>query len=106
MSSHPVNKVDSLRAFYKALTRHSSNESLSELKEIKNELKVANDLKINEEQNTNASGSPYLKDQDFYKKEVFFNSPKETDWKKVKSSEELKQDALAFTKLRKLNILE
>lgn len=53
---------------------------------------------------TNATGSPYLSDQNFQLKEVLFNSPAETQWKEVKSYEATRNIS-AFTNLKKLNIL-
>jgi hypothetical protein len=53
---------------------------------------------------TNATGSPYLSDQNFQLKQVLFNSPAETEWKEVKSFEQTRNIS-AFTNLKKLNIL-
>jgi hypothetical protein len=101
-----IKKIDSLRNFYKGQSSYTNNETVGELREIKNELKVANDLTIIEEEKiTNASGSPYLKDQPYYNKDVILGSIKETDWKEVKSYEDAKQEVIIFRNLRKLNII-
>jgi hypothetical protein len=70
------------------------------------ESKLAEEITITIEEPaiTNATGSPYLSDQSFQLKEVFFNSPAETQWKEVKSYEATRNIS-AFTNLKKLNIL-
>ncbi len=101
-----IKKVETLRAYYKATTAYTSNEQTRELREIANELKVANDLKEEaDEKITNATGSPYLKDQPWYKKDVVLNSEKQEDWRDVKSYEDARQEVLIFKNLKKLNIL-
>lgn len=101
-----IKRVDMLRNLYRATTPSTSSETVSELKQIKNELKIANDVKAREEdQITNATNSPYLKDQPWYNKDVIANSEKETDWREVKSYEEAKNEVLIFRNLRKLNII-
>lgn len=101
-----IKRVDLLRNLYKASTGYSSDKTVSELKEIKNELKIANDVKAREEDViTNATNSPYFKDQPWYNKDVIAGSEKETDWREVKSYEEAKNEVLIFRNLRKLNII-
>ncbi|QDK41529.1 hypothetical protein DOM21_08705 [Bacteriovorax stolpii] len=102
-----VRKLDLLRGFYRAQARASGSES-SELKEIASELKIANELKAQEEvEITNATGSPYLQDQSWQKKGVLLGSAEETDWKKVKSYEEAHDKTLPLSRenLKKLNII-
>lgn len=100
-----IRKIDLLRSFYRSQNYGSSNE-LRELKEIKNELKVANDLRAREDEEiTNATGSPYLEDQPFQRKEVLFGSARETEWKDVPSYEETRNKTLAFRNLKKLNVI-
>lgn len=102
-----VRKLEILRSFYRAQSRASGNEN-SELKDIANELKAANDLKAEEEvEITNATGSPYLQDQPWQKKGVLLGSAEETDWKKVKSYEETHDKTLPLSRenLKKLNII-
>lgn len=104
--SNGINKVDLLRNAYRANTLSGSSAEERVLQEIKNELKIANDLKVTDEEPiTNATGSPYLEDQSFQRKEVLFGSARETEWKNVKSYEETRNKTLAFTNLKRLNIL-
>lgn len=101
-----IKRVDLLRNLYKASSTYSNDKTVSELKEIKNELKIANDMKAHDEDAvTNATNSPYLKDRPWYNKEVIAGSEKETDWREVKSYEEAKNEVLIFRNLKKLNIL-
>ncbi len=101
-----VIRLDLLRSFYRAESRLKGNDNL-ELKDIANELKIANDLKASDDdaEISNATGSPYLQDQRFQRKNVLFGSAEETDWKTVKSYEETRNKTLVFTNLKKLNIL-
>jgi hypothetical protein len=101
-----IKKVDTLRNNYKAQTPYSSDEQVRELRNIANEIKVSNDLAAgSNDKVNNATGSPYLKDQPFYNKDVILGSTKETDWREVKSYEEAKNEVLIFKNLRRLNII-
>lgn len=101
-----IKKVDFLRSFYRAQGGVSHNELVREIKELKNEIHIANDIKAEgDAKPTNATGSPYLQDQPFQLKNVLFNSPQETEWKDVPSYEQTRENALAFRNLKKLNIL-
>lgn len=100
-----IRKIDLLRNLYRAQTAYSNNETVSELRQIKSELKLANDLTVEESPPTNATGSPYLQDQPFQLKNVLYNSPQETEWRDVPSYEQTRENALAFRNLKKLNIL-
>lgn len=102
-----INNIERLRSFYRSRTLNNSGNAVeSGLKEIVSELKIANDLKAREEAPiTNATGSPYLEDQPFYRQEALFGSPRETEWKKVPSYEETRNKSLSFALLKKLNVL-
>jgi hypothetical protein len=105
-NSNELKKVDTLRKLYKAQTPYSSDEQVRELRKIANELKISNYLTAGKDQQiTNATGSPYLKDQPYYNKDVTLGSEKETDWREVKTYEEAKNEVLIFKNLRKLNII-
>lgn len=104
--SDPIKKVELLRNLYRAQNSGGNNEILRELKQVNNELKIANDIRVRTEKAiTNATGSPYLEDQTFQQAEVRYNSPRETEWKEVKSYEENRQNALVFRNLKRLNII-
>ncbi|MBC7427951.1 MAG: hypothetical protein H7336_05010 [Bacteriovorax sp.] len=104
--NNSIKKVETLRNLYKAQTPYSSDEQVRELRKITNEIKVSNDLAAGGDEKVNsATGSPYLKDQPFYNKEVVLGSDKEADWREVKSYEEAKNEVLIFKNLRKLNII-
>lgn len=107
--SDPIRKVDILRSLYNANNIKSNSSLGDELKEIKTELKVANDLQAGTQSVSNAianaTHSPYLEDQKFYNREVRYNSPRETSWKEVRSEEENLRAAYNARNLRKLNIL-
>lgn len=109
MSSDAITRINILRSLYQSKETGSSSEQVRELQQIKNELKIANDVKSSESSPiTNATNSPYLPDQLFYKKDVVYNSATETSWREVKSAEEtLKeaQNAYLESNRRKLNIL-
>ncbi len=109
MSSDGINRVNLLRNFYQAKESGSSSEMVRELQQIKNELKIANDERAQDEEAlTNATKSPYLPDQKFYKKDVVFNSLEETKWKEVKSAEQVQkevEDNFIESNKRKLNII-
>jgi hypothetical protein len=102
--SDGIRRLELLRNVYRA--RETSNsESTRALNEIKNEIKIANDERVRDETPiTTATNSPYLTDQPFYIKEALFNSSAETEWKEVKSYDEVR-NPLAFKNLKKLNIL-
>jgi len=101
-----IKKADLMRSFYKAQEEGSSSEVVRELKRIKNEIKISNDLRAEEEKPiTNATNSPYAPDQPGFSKEVVYNSAEETDWRKVRSYEESKREAFVFTNLKRLNVL-
>lgn len=109
MNSDGINRVSFLRQLYQSRNTTSSSEVVRELQQIKNELILSNDEKIRDDQKiTNATKSPYLPDQMFYKKDVVFNSAEETKWKEVKSADEVEKDtqeAYLESNRRKLNIL-
>ncbi|MGZ3788034.1 MAG: hypothetical protein ACXVLQ_05890 [Bacteriovorax sp.] len=109
MSSDGITRIGLLRSLYQSKDTGSSSEVVRELQQIKSELQIANDEKIREEaSNTNATKSPYLPDQLFFKKDVVYNSPEETKWKEVKSAEqvqkELEESYIEYNR-RKLNII-
>jgi hypothetical protein len=107
MSTDSLKRIDSMRSQYQALTKStSSSDVVKELQEIKNELKIVNDIQSSaDEPITNALHSPYLPDQKFYKKEVVINSEEETMWKKDLASYEEVHEKLAAFNLKKLNIV-
>lgn len=102
-----ITKLNLMRSFYRAQESSTGREDVRELKQIKNELKLANDLSASskDEAKTNATNSPYAPDQPNILKEVIYNSPEETDWKKVRTYEESRREAFVFKNLRRLNIL-
>ena len=103
--SDAIKRIELLRNTYRSRDLAGSSEVTRELKEIKHELRLANDEKAREESAiTSATNSPYLTDQPFFIKEALFNSPAETEWKEVKSYEETRNQ-LVFKNLKKLNIL-
>lgn len=106
--SGPIKQVDIFRNLRRAEAKigGSSSETVKELREIKGEIQVTNDLKaaeINSQQILTAS--PYLNDQSYYNKETIYNSDKETDWKNVRSHEENLREALVYKTLKRLNII-
>lgn len=104
--SEGISKISLLRNMYKAESRvYSGNEELRELKEIKNELKISNDLKAVEIDAKELTHSPYYTDQSYYNPERIYNSSRETDWKEVRSQEENLKAALVFRNMKRLNIL-
>lgn len=109
MNSDGITRINSLRAMYQAKNTGSSSDIVQELQQIKNEVMIANDEKIREEDPiTNATNSPYLPDQKFFKKETVFNSPEETRWKEVKSAEQVQkdlEDSYIEYNRKKLNII-
>lgn len=109
MNSDGVTRINFLRQLYQTKESGSSSEEVRELKQIKTELKIANDERVRENKViTNATNSPYLPDQIFYKKEVVYNSAAETNWREVKTSEEALKDSqntYLESNRRKLNII-
>lgn len=110
--SDPIRKVDILRSLYNAKSMKANSGLDDDLKEIKTELRIANDLRTDgngaesvANAITNSTHSPYLEDQKFYNKEVRYNSEKETSWKEVRSEEDNLRAAYNARNLRKLNIL-
>jgi hypothetical protein len=109
MNSDGVNRINFLRQLYQSQETGGSSEEIRVLQKIKNELKIANDEKTRENKAiTNATNSPYLSDQIFYKKDVIYNSPEETKWREVKSAEQALHDVqpeYVESNRRKLNII-
>lgn len=101
-----ITKISLLRNLYRAEGRVSSgNEEVRELKEIKSELKISNDLKAIEIDSKALTSSPYYTDQSYYNPERIYNTSRETDWKEVRSQEENHRAALVFRNMKRLNIL-
>jgi DNA polymerase III alpha subunit (gram-positive type) len=101
MSDDALKRVNMLRSFHKSNEGGSSSEMVRELKQIKGELKIIVDEGTRKNAPiTNATNSPYLQDQDFQKPGVLLGSREETEWKEVKSAEQLKNEIL-----RKINII-
>jgi len=110
MSSDGVNRINLMRNLYQAKNQsNSSSEVVRELQAIKNEISIANDeILSGQKVITNATNSPYLPDQIFYRKDVVYNSPEETSWKKVDSVEEVKRkqdEKYIDSNRKKLNII-
>lgn len=110
--SDPIRKIDILRSLYNTQSAQTKENIGEELKQIKTELRIANDVKATEEASADvktlvgsASGSPYLTDQPYYNKNVIYNSPAETSWKDVRSEEENRKAAYNAWNLKKLNIM-
>ena len=94
------------------LAEQSELNMTVELRRLSTELKISNDERAMAsdvaDQTTlinSAKGSPYLQDQPNYKKDYFLNSPKETDWKEVRSEEQITRAAYNAQNLKRLNIL-
>lgn len=109
MSSDGITRINFLRQLYQSKESGSSSEVVRELQKVKNELKIANDERVREnKQITNATNSPYLPDQVFYKKDVIYNSEAETSWREVKSREQVEketQETFLESNRRKLNVI-
>lgn len=109
MSSDSITRINLLRSLYQSQETGSSSEQVRVLQQIKSELKIANDEKSRENAAiTNATNSPYLPDQVFYKKEIVYDSLTETSWREVKSAEATLKDAQTTyleSNRRKLNII-
>ena len=105
MSSDSIKRLDTARNYYKSIQKVQSTEYGSDLEDIKSELKILNDENAYKTTViTNATGSPYLPDQNFYNKNVVYNSDEETSWKEVKSYDQLYNKSTNFN-LKKLNII-
>ncbi len=109
MSYDAINRINFLRKIYTTKEVGSSSEQVRELQKIKNELKISNDEKARVDNHiTNATRSPYLPDQLFYKKEVVYNSAEETSWREVKSADQVQKEAqlnYLDSNQKKLNII-
>ena len=109
MNSDGITRLNFLRQLYQAKETGSSSEVVRELQKIKNEVQISNDEKIREDNTiTNATKSPYLPDQVFYKKDVVYNSAEETSWKDVKTSDQIEKETeekYLESNRRKLNII-
>lgn len=110
--SDPIRKIDIMRTLYNAQNTQTKENVGDELKQIKTELRIANDMKPTGEASGDvktlvgsASGSPYLTDQPYYNKNVIYNSPAETSWKDVRSEEDNRRAAYNAWNLKKLNIM-
>lgn len=104
MSSDSLKVLEANRNYYRAQNTVSNSETERQLKEIKNELQILNDNQASNAPITNATGSPYLSDQEFSLKNIIYNSPDETSWKDVKSYEEMYNKTATYN-LKKLNII-
>ena len=109
MNSDGITRINFLRQLYQSQETGSSNEVVRELQKIKTEAVIANDDRVRDDNPiTNATKSPYLTDQVFYRKDVVYNSAEETSWKNVKTSEEVSleaQEKYLEANRRKLNII-
>ncbi len=110
--SDSIKRIDTLRSLYNAKNTQTTSSISEELRELKTELKIANEERaLAQESNEvrtlvgSATSSPYLSDQPFYNKERIYNSPKEDSWKEVRSEEQNRQAAYNLMKLKKLNII-
>lgn len=109
MNSDGITRINFLRQLYQSKETGSGSEVVRELQKIKNEVKISNDEKVRDDSAiTNATKSPYLPDQLFYKKEVVYNSAEETSWKDVKTADQIEQETeekYLESNRRKLNII-
>jgi hypothetical protein len=110
--SNPINKISILRSLYSAQDAKAQHNIGDDLKQIKTELRIANDMKATEEACSDvktlvnsATSSPYLADQQYYNKTALYNSPNETNWKEVRSEEDNRRAAYNSWNLKKLNIM-
>ena len=110
--SDSIKRINVLRSMYNSRNTQLTSSTNEELRELKTELKIANDERaLAQETNDvktligSATSSPYLSDQPFYNQDRYYNSPKETSWKEVRSEEDNRQAAYNLMKLKKLNIL-
>jgi len=109
MNSDGITRINFLRQLYQSQESGSSNEVVRELQKIKAEAVIANDERARDNSTiTNATKSPYLTDQAFYRKDIVYNSAEETNWKNVKTSDEVSleaQEKYLEANRRKLNII-
>ncbi len=111
MSDELLKKIEWKRAFYRSLnaTNPASNSSevVKALADIKSELQIQTEISATKEneKGLNAVGSPYLPDQAWHNPKVILNGPKETEWKIVKTEEQLLKDVDKLELLKKLNII-
>lgn len=110
--SDSIKRIDAFRTLFNARNTQSYSNLGEELRDIKTELKIANQENALAQDANNAkeligiaTSSPYLSDQPFYNKDRLYNSPKETSWKDVRSEDENRQAAYNIMKLKKLNII-
>lgn len=104
-----LSRINLMRSLYQAQTPSSSSEVVRALNEIKNEIRITNEENARDNKKINsATGSPYLPDQDFYKKETVYNSPQETEWKNVPTAEDVErgtEEKFIESNKKKLNII-
>ena len=109
MNSDGITRINFLRQIYQSQESGGSSEVVRELQKIKNEVKISNDEKVRDDNAiTNATKSPYLPDQMFYKKDVVYNSAEETKWKDVKTADQVEketQENFLESNRRKLDII-
>lgn len=103
MAIDGLQRITQLRQRYQAQEAASTSEVVRELREVKTELKVLNDMNENlvAEKITSATNSPYLPDQIWYKKEVVFGSPEESKWQKPQDYKE-DRDQVSRESIKKL----
>lgn len=101
-----IRRIDLRRAIYKGNIDSNSSELVRSLQEIKSELRLQTDVQAikDQEASTNGARSPYLPDQMWHNPKIIFNSEKETEWKEVKSYEELRGSQV-YKNLKKLDII-
>jgi hypothetical protein len=109
MNSDGITRINFLRQLYQSKETGSGSEVVRELQKIKNEVKITNDEKVRDDNTvTNATKSPYLPDQMFFKKDVVYNSAQETSWQDVKTADQVEKDtqeAFLESNRRKLDII-
>ena len=110
--SDSIKRIDALRNIFNAKNTQAISSISEELRELKTELKIANHERALGQDTGDvktligsATSSPYLSDQPFYNKERIYNSPKEDNWKDVRSEDENRQAAYNLMKLKRLNII-
>lgn len=101
-----IRRIDLRRAIYKSNIDSNSSELVRSMQEIKSELRLQTDIQAikDQEASTNGIRSPYLPDQMWHNPKIVYNSEKETEWKDVKSYEEVRGSAVYLNK-RKLDII-
>ena len=109
MNSDGITRINLLRQLYQSQVAGSSNEVVRELQNIKTEAVIANNERVRDDNPiTNATKSPYLTDQTFYRQNIVYNSAEETSWKNVKTSDQVSleaQEKYLEANRRKLNII-